>query len=567
MSAVDLTASAANAFVDQLVAEGLADAVVAPGSRSAPLALAFARHGAVRVHVVLDERSAAFVALGIATASGRAAAVVCTSGTAAVNFHPAVVEAHHARVPLVVCTADRPPELQGVGAPQTIDQRRLYGGALRWFADPGAPDAAADLDRWREVAQGAWRAAHGRPPGPAHVNLPWREPLVPAEGQVLAVPRRPPTPPAPPPVVVESIVDSTTTVVREHPRGVLVLGFGAAVDAGVVDAFTAATGWPVLADPVGNGRVGPAAISTYEALARSETVAAAHRPDAVLRIGAPLTSTATGAWLARAAHHVLVDTDGVWIDPDRRATARVLAEPDALLGAIADRFGDLAPDPDRVAWRDSWRAAERVARAALDAALDADAAPLEARVARDVAGALPDGSTLLVASSLPVRALEWSMRPREGLRVLANRGANGIDGFTSTVIGAALASAGSPTVALVGDLCFLHDTNGLLGASARGVDAVFVVVDNDGGGIFAMLPPAREPEFEDLFATPHGLDLVAVARAHGAHAQRVDRAPDVVAALTRAIEAGGVHVLVVPVDRAASVERHRALWDAVAARL
>jgi 2-succinyl-5-enolpyruvyl-6-hydroxy-3-cyclohexene-1-carboxylate synthase len=310
----------------------------------------------------------------------------------------------------------------------------------------------------------------------------------------------------------------------------------------------------VLADPISQLRIPPFAISTYEALLRAPGFAAAHRPDLVVRIGAPLTSKIATAWQAPSIPQVLVDADGQWLDPARAAVERFAVDADALLSAAADALGR---DSSRSAWLSDWQDSEARARAALDAVLDAPGDPIEARVARDVAAALPDGATLVVASSLPVRALEWSMTPRNGLRVLANRGANGIDGFVSTVAGVARAGEPATTVGLCGDLCFLHDTNGLLGASGS---ATFVVLDNDGGGIFSFLPPADLPEFEPLFATPHGLDLVEVARAHGVEAERVDD----VGKLGDAIASDALRVLVVPIDRTKSVERHRALWDAVA---
>jgi 2-succinyl-5-enolpyruvyl-6-hydroxy-3-cyclohexene-1-carboxylate synthase len=565
---------------------------VAPGSRSTPLALALARDGRVRVHVVLDERSAAFLALGIGVASGRAAVVLCTSGTAAVNFHPAVAEADQARVPMLVCTADRPPELQGVGAPQTIDQQHLFGGAVRWFCDPGPPAGEPGAaEHWRSTAARAVAAAHGSPPGPVHLNLPFREPLLPTGAPLVDAPGRPSGEPwtvstSPRGVFVESVVDSTNTsgkpavpagaagiddlaaLVGGHSRGLVVAGFGARAHPNVVGRFAKAVGWPVLADPVSGLRSGAAAVSTYEALMRAERFAAEHRPDVVLRLGAPLTSRAANAWLRDVPRQVVIDPDGRWPDPDRAATDLVRGSADALLGAVAAR-ADTHSRADGSRWFASWMAVEARARAALDAALDArgDARELtEARIARDLADALPGGAALVVASSLPVRALEWTMRPRADLRVLANRGVNGIDGFVSTVLGVALAAArgGGPTIGFLGDLCFLHDTNGLLGAARRGVDSVFVVVDNDGGGIFEMLPQSSEPEFEMLFATPHGLDLVDVARAHGVEATRAEGAAAVRDAVTAAIAAGGVRVVIAPVDRSATVERTHGLWDAVA---
>jgi 2-succinyl-5-enolpyruvyl-6-hydroxy-3-cyclohexene-1-carboxylate synthase len=335
----------------------------------------------------------------------------------------------------------------------------------------------------------------------------------------------------------------------------VVAGWGAGVTAPTAARFAAAAGWPVLADPISQLRTGSHAISTYEGLLRAPGFAAAHRPDLALRVGAAPTSKVATAWLDPSVPQVLVDPHDDWLDPHHAARERFAVDAEALLAAVADELSAPGPSP----WLDEWQRAEHSARAAIDRTLDASPAPCDALVARDVPAALPDGASLVVASSLPVRALEWCMASRTGLRVLANRGANGIDGFVSTVVGIAQADPSARTIGLCGDLCFLHDGNGLLGATAP---ATFVVVDNDGGGIFSYLPPAELPEFERLFVTPHGLDLVEVARAHGAAAERVDDVRKLVEAVLT--PADGPRVLVVPVDRAASVARHRALWDAVA---
>jgi 2-succinyl-5-enolpyruvyl-6-hydroxy-3-cyclohexene-1-carboxylate synthase len=391
-----------------------------------------------------------------------------------------------------------------------------------------------------------------------HLNLPFREPLIPTGAALVDAPGRAggrpwtvsvPATRAPDPREIEQLAAE----VREHPNGLLVAGWGADVRPETAARFAAAAGWPVLADAISGLRNGATAVSAYEALLRADGFAAANRPEFVVRIGAPLTSKVATSWLAADVAQVLVDPDGAWLDPHHGASRRVAAEAELVLGALADALGNgRATSP----WLAAWLDAESRARAAVDEVLDGSADAFEGKVARDVAAALPDGATLVVGSSVPVRALEWCMGPRTGLRVVANRGANGIDGFVSTVAGVSGARSPAPTVGLCGDLCFLHDTNGLLGSSGP---ATFVVLDNDGGGIFSYLPPADLPEFEELFATPHGLDLVEIARAHGSTATRVEDAAD----LPDAIASGAFRVLVVPMDRAKSVERHRAIWEAV----
>jgi 2-succinyl-5-enolpyruvyl-6-hydroxy-3-cyclohexene-1-carboxylate synthase len=554
----DVNTSFARALVDEFVRCGVTHAVVSPGSRNTPLALALARETRLRVDIVLDERSAGFRALGIGRASGRPAIVCCTSGTATANLYPAVIEAHHGHVPLLVCTADRPPELRDAGAPQTIDQTRLYAGAVRWFHDPGPPEeqpsAAA---QWRTLACRAVDATCGSPRGPVHLNLPFREPLVPTGLPLLDDEGRPDGRPfvqttRAPLVPDHATISRLADFVRAHPRGMLVAGCGARVDTETAARFARASGWPVLADPLSQLRTPPHAISTYEALLRADAFARRHRPEVVVRVGAPLTSKIANAWFD-GVPHVVVDPDGAWLDPDRVAHEHLVADADLALMLVAEALGEKdEPAP----WLEHWLDAEHTARVAIDQTLDALPAPIEGRLARDIAAALPAGSALVVGSSLPVRALEWCMAPRTGCEVIANRGANGIDGFVSTVGGVAIARASRPTVGLCGDLTLLHDVNGLRALDADGA-AQLVVIDNDGGGIFEYLPQQALPEFEALFATPHGLDLVAVARAHGVDAIRVDGTD------WSALREPGPRVIVVPVDRTASVEGHRALWHAV----
>lgn len=554
------------AVVDEWVRGGVGHACIAPGSRSTPMAHALAADGRVALHVFLDERSAAFAALGIGRATGRPAVVLCTSGTAAANFHPAVAEADLGRVPMIVATADRPPELRGVGAPQTMDQTRLYGGAVRWFVDLGPPD---DVDGaapwWRSTAARTVAVAGGPPAGPVHWNLPYREPLVPTGAPLVEAAGRPDGTPwtvstRPLRVADRDVVARVAALVRRHPRGVIVAGWGADADPGLVDRVADLCGWPVLADGVSGLRRGPYAVSTYDPLLRGPGFAAAHRPDVVLRLGAPTTGRVLGEHL-RGIPQVVVDPDGTWSDPAREAVERVPGDADGFLRALAVTLQGGRADR---AWLDEWLAAEARARGALDGYLDGLAQPFEGGIARDVVDAVPDGGALVVASSMPVRDVESFARPRDGVAVHSNRGVNGIDGFVSTALGVAI-GAGVPTVALVGDLCFLHDANGLLGITRRGVDLTFVVVDNDGGGIFSFLPQATAmpDEFETLFGTPQGIDVAALAAVHGVPVIEAATTADVVAAV-RDTSGGGVRMVRIRTDRTTNVTLHREAWDAVA---
>jgi 2-succinyl-5-enolpyruvyl-6-hydroxy-3-cyclohexene-1-carboxylate synthase len=548
-------ATFAATLVDEWVRDGLTDAVVCPGSRSTPLALALAGHPGVRVHVHHDERSGAFLALGLGLATGRPAAVLCTSGTAAAELHPAVVEADLAAVPLLVCTADRPPELRDVGAPQAIDQVHLYGRAVRWFGDPGVPDEGG-RDRWRPLAARAYAAATGERPGPVHLNLPFREPLVGTPGDL------------PPPrrggeawTAAEPLGRAEAPPVDLAPRTLVVAGAAPGLDGDLVHAVAAARGWPVVAEPRSAAwRTAGTAVSHLDALLRSPRAAHLLRPEAVLRLGAPGSSRVVNEWLAATeATEVVVGSPG-WSDP--AGTAAVVVDGDA--GAFLRGLARVAPAPG---WLDRWQAASAAAEKALAVELDALDAPTEPGVARAVAAALPAGARLVVSSSMPIRDVERYAAPRGDVVVLANRGANGIDGVVSTAVGVA-AGSGRPTALLIGDIALLHDSNGLLGAAGRGVDLTVVVVDNDGGGIFSFLPQATAlaaDRFEALFGTPHGLDLAALAAAFGADARHLDPGEDAGAAVAAAVAAGGLRVLVVRTDRAANVAAHRRLDEAVAA--
>ncbi len=564
----DATSAFARTLVDEWVRHGVTDACLAPGSRSAPLALALADDERIRLHVHLDERSAAFFALGVGRASGRPALVLCTSGTAAANFHPAVLEAAHGRVPLVVCTADRPPELRGTGAGQTVDQVNLYGGAVRWFVDAVPDDRDGAGAEWRQLASRAVASATGPPAGPVHLNLGFREPLVPTGAPLVESAGRSDDRPWTahvPGVRAPSVgmLDALAHLVSDTPRGLVVAGWGAGVDPRTVLRFGEAAGWPVLADPVSGLRV-PGTVSTYDPLLRDGSFADAHRPDVVLRVGGPLSNKVAMQWLASdGVGQVLVDPDGTWLDPAHTASARLEADAELLLATVADAI-DVPVDE---AWTGAWARADVAARDAIDALIDGWDEPFEGRIARDVFAAVPDDGALVVASSMPVRDVESFAAPRDGITAHANRGVNGIDGFVSTALGIASAHDG-PTVALLGDLCFLHDVNGLLGATQRNVDLTFVVVDNDGGGIFSFLPQAELPEhFETLFGTPPGVDVDAVARAYGIDVTDVASAGDVAPAVDEGVRLGGVRVVRVRTDRATNVARHREVWSAVSAAI
>jgi 2-succinyl-5-enolpyruvyl-6-hydroxy-3-cyclohexene-1-carboxylate synthase len=549
------------AFVGSMVSWGLTDACVSPGSRSTPLALALARDERIRVHVHLDERAASFFALGLAKATGRPTAVACTSGTAAAEHLPAVVEASMSRVPLVVLTADRPPELRGVGANQTIDQVGLYGEYVSWSVDAEVPGERPEVGYWYGLGSDAWAASLRHPPGPVHVNLPFREPLVPGGGPAdlggLAGAFADMT--FPPPRPSRADVEALADLVGSTERGMVLAGTLRGAAPSVLELCDRA-GWPLVAEPTSGLRVA-GALEAGQFLLADEGFVAAHRPEIVLQLGAAPTSRAALQLVATAGRLVIADPDDLVADPFRRADPRMVVDVEEL----ATGASRLVEPRGETSWVSAWREADRRARRAVDALMDGWSEPYEGRVARDLAAGAPDGATLVVASSMPVRDLDACMRPRDGLRVLANRGASGIDGFVSTVLG--VSAAGAPTLALCGDLSLLHDAGSLLWSAGRGYDAVLAVPNDDGGAIFSHLPQRDLPELEALFTTPHGLELGAVARAAGAGHALVVHADDLVPAVDRALAAGGVWLVEVPIDRERDVARHAGVRAAVTAAL
>ncbi len=564
-------------FSDELIRCGLREVVLAPGSRSTPLAMAFyeaARQQRLRLHVRIDERSASFTALGLAKASRLPVAVLCTSGTAAANFHPAVIEADESGVPLVVLTADRPAELRGIGANQAIDQIKLYGAAVRWFCEAGLPEARPGaVGYWRSLACQAWANAAGCVgglPGPVHLNLPFREPLVPGgddewlEGAETldGRPGGQPWTRFPGQGAAGDQLDLPWT-----ERGVVVCGDGD-YDARSLVELAGRAGWPVLAEPSSGARHGPAALSAYQYLLATPVFVRAHQPDLIVSAGRPGLSRPQLAFLrsgpagpgsagpGSARRHVVVaQGPGRWADPQRAAT-----DVAGALRLTGTPGGTGSPG----GWLDGWQRADEAARRAVDAVLDEDESLTEPRLARDLAAALPEGALLWCGSSQPVRDIDCALLPRADLRVLASRGTSGIDGTTSSAIGAALAHGG-PAVAVIGDLTFLHDAAGLaLGPDEPRPDLCLVVVNNDGGGIFSALEQAAFPgPFERLFGTPHRTGLDHLAAAFGLPYQRLERPGD----LTKALQGTGLRMVEAQTSRTENTELRVRLRAAAAAAI
>jgi 2-succinyl-5-enolpyruvyl-6-hydroxy-3-cyclohexene-1-carboxylate synthase len=548
------------AFCDELARCGMRDACTSPGSRSTPVILSLAREARIRCWSHVDERCAAFFGLGAAKASGRPVAIACTSGTAAANFAPAVIEAHWARVPLIVLTADRPPELRDIGAGQTIDQLKLYGDAVKWFFEVDVPQATPESLRWiRALACRAyWTALEGAP-GPVHLNLPLREPLVLEQPLPSEDSGRPDQRPyvARPPAATAPVGD-----LRLPGRGVVVAGrderdrpFGA-----IVADFAGRAGYPLLADPLSGARHGEAAIAHYDLILREAAFTAQTRPELIIRVGDLPTSKPLRAWLAGLSDvpQVAFDPEGAWQDPVAVVGDRLAVDPAACLAAL--------PGPADVdsGWLERWREADRSVAGAITATLGERLT--EPMVARSLAAWLPPEATLFVAASMPIRDMEEFAAAREdGPRILSNRGANGIDGIVSSAFGAAAVSPG-PVVLLIGDVALAHDIGGLLAARRLDLDLTIVLLNNDGGGIFHFLAVSGQTDaFEEHVATPHGLRFDLAADLFGCSYVQPTGLATLRDALRGAGGTPGTTIIEVLSDRAANLALHREVSEAATA--
>jgi len=562
----------ARALVDELARAGVEHACIAPGSRSTPLTLAVARHDTIIPHLHLDERSAAFYALGLAKRTGMPAIVVTTSGTAVANLHPAIVEARQAGVPLIALTADRPAELHGADANQTIDQTKIYGDTPLAFADLGEPKLEAQpLRNLRARADRAVATAIGPPPGPVQLNAPFAKPL--GENQPRPVPEnlderaplgwtgredgRPLT-----------AIDRSRPMPDEAARQALVNRIEAAqhglIVAGpardphrtgpAIQKLAESTGFPVLADPLSGARFTPGAKATcvphYDLLLRDDELAEQLEPDLVLRLGRSPTSKHANDYLERHAPSEQIAIGDGSVPKDHRAIASqsIRADPARLVDAIGD---ELTPDEAK-RWRSAWNEPAQRVRQMLD---DEHDSAFEGTLLAEAARAVPDGGQLFVSNSMPVRDLDTFAQPRDApVYAHGNRGASGIDGIVSTALGLAQAHEG-PTLAVLGDLALIHDQNGLQQLTRKQHDIVFLVVNNDGGGIFHMLPVRENEHFDPYFTTPHGLDLGAASNVHGLDHETV--APDSVPGrLDAALEDACGQILEVRTDRETNRARH-----------
>lgn len=558
-------------FVDELVRVGVTEAVVSPGSRSTPMAILMAEHPKMNVTINIDERSSAFYALGIAKATKKPVAILCTSGTAAANYFPAIVEAYYSRVPLIVLTADRPHELRDVGAPQAIDQNHLYGNHSKWFVEMALPEESEQMLSYvRTMAGRAAGTALSAPAGPVHLNFPFREPLVPnlnleniwstsgKQGKNVNVFVGKPT-------MNEEQAQLISNLLSDKKRGVIVCGAYDEPEFGyAVTTLAEKLQFPILADPLSQLRSGehPKSfiVDGYDAFLRNEAFRETFSPDIIIRFGAMPVSKSLLQFIQKHKEtpQIIVDGDGGWRDPTLFATDMIYCDELAFCNMLMNRTEKRTD----TSWANSWFKINEIVNKNVNA-VHKENSLFEGKVFTELQDILPTGSSLFVGNSMPIRDLDTFFTNNEkGIHVFANRGANGIDGLVSTALG--ISSQKKHTVLVIGDLSFYHDLNGLLAAKQHHLHITVVLINNDGGGIFSFLPQSQEEKhFETLFGTPIGLDYEHAVRMYGGHFTSVTNWKDFREAISNSINGDGLHVIEVRTDRQENVMIHRKMWNNV----
>ncbi|KMJ57710.1 2-succinyl-5-enolpyruvyl-6-hydroxy-3-cyclohexene-1-carboxylate synthase [Bacillus sp. LL01] len=562
------------AFVDELVKSGLENVVISPGSRSTPIALLMAEHPDLHVTVLIDERSAAFYALGLAKTSNKPVAILCTSGTAATNYYPAIVEAYQSRLPLIVLTADRPHELRDVGAPQAIDQLKMYGDYVKWFVEMSIPQDTPAMVRYaRTMAARAAGASLSAPGGPVHLNFPLREPLIPDLDAVDLWTKYKKN--------NESIVEVNVgeyaisyekasyfaKLLSEREKGVIVCGeIPQSKTSAFTDAITKlseALQYPIFADPLSGLRTGSHSKNTivegYDAFLRPDEVKEALQPEVIIRFGAMPVSKFLMQYISKSSHaiQIIVDGDGGWRDPTLEATYMVHAEETRFCEEVAKQLEPRAT----CEWLDLIKSLNDKTKMALSVG-QVDSM-FEGRIITELQALLPDKSAIFVGNSMPIRDVDTFLHSNDKkLAVLANRGANGIDGVVSTALAAS--NAYKNLVLVIGDLSFYHDMNGLLAAKLEKLNVTIVLVNNNGGGIFSFLPQSKvEKHFETLFGTPTHMDYEHAVRLYDGKYTPAPNWHDFRAAVVDSLNRGGLKVIEVPTNRKENEELHRELWKNV----
>ncbi|MEH7272211.1 2-succinyl-5-enolpyruvyl-6-hydroxy-3-cyclohexene-1-carboxylic-acid synthase [Neobacillus vireti] len=566
---VSLTAYLA-AFVAELVQTGIKDVVVSPGSRSTPMAMVMAEHPEINIHIHVDERSAAFFALGIAKTTNKPVAILCTSGTAAANYFPAIVEAHYSRVPLLVLTADRPHELREVGAPQAINQIHLYGQHVKWFADMALPENSDEIIRYaRTVCARAAAIAMQAPAGPVHLNFPFREPLIPKlEEGIFQLEERP--------MGYVKVRNGELTIsedefreiaskLSEYKNGIIVCGdITDEQFAQAVTELSSALNFPILADPLSQLRSGKHQleniVETYDTFLRNEDAKTFLKPDVILRFGAMPVSKALTIFL-KENHHAeqfVIDGGGGWRDPASLSTEMIFCHEtyfcERLVASIDKR--------QSANFLEKWQKINNLTKENMSLIRDYQKLS-EGRLFYQLAEMLPEGATLFVGNSMPIRDLDsFFLNNHKSIKVRANRGANGIDGTVSTALGAALYS--QPLYLVLGDLTFFHDLNGLVAAKLYGIDIRIIVVNNNGGGIFSFLPQSQHPKnFELLFGTPLNLEFEHAVTMFNGNYTKVKDWDHLGELMNTSSDSNGLNVYEVVTNRESNLSEHREFWRIV----
>jgi len=558
------------AFVAELSKTGVKDVVISPGSRSTPMALVMSEHPDLRIHVHVDERSASFFALGIAKATSRPVALLCTSGTAAANYYPAVIEASISRVPLIVLTADRPHELRDVGAPQAIDQIHLYGKNVKWFVEMAPPEKTDEMIRYaRTVCARAAATASSYPAGPVHLNFPFREPLIPKMDEGLFE-------------VTErsggyvdihtghlSLSDEVFEKISEdfssYRKGIIVCGqIDSSEFAEEVTALADQLKFPIVADPLSQLRSGEHdssyIIDAYDAFLRNEDAKEAFKPDLIIRFGAMPISKALTIFIKenRNARQVVIDGGAGWREPSMAASDMLYCDETVFCKKLRSsiRFANDS------AYLETWLAANSIAKEQLSAVSDVQELS-EGKLFHQLAEMLPKDSTLFVGNSMPIRDLDsFFFFNEKKIKVMANRGANGIDGIVSTALG--VASVSQPCYLVLGDLTFYHDLNGLMAAKMYNLNINILLINNNGGGIFSFLPQANEPKhFERLFGTPLDLDFSHVVEMYNGKFDVISDWDHFAEVFVQNQSISGLKVMEIQTMRDRNLTEHRDLWKSV----
>lgn len=558
-------------FVDGLVRSGLKDVVISPGSRSTPLAMTFSEHEQINKWMIIDERSAAFYALGIAKKTNKPVALVCTSGTAAANYYPAIVEAHHSRVPLIVLTTDRPHELRDVGAPQAIDQIHMFQSEVKWFHEMALPEGTLEMRSYvRQKAIRAMHLAQTGNPGPVHLNFPFREPLVPdftlnglwtdertehishapLEGKKM---------------ISDEQLEMVVQAIHGKKRGVIVCG--PQIDpsfAHSITQFASAWGLPILADPLSQIRQGTHAkehvIDGYDAILRSKSVREALRPDFIIRFGAMPVSKPYLFYVQEHAdiHQFVIENNEGYRDPTNNLSHFIYADQRAVAEQFAHVQEEQSADQN---WLKQWNQLNDIAGKHVDVEEEHDVT--EGSVVRSIHKHIPEDTVLFAGNSMAIRDVDtFFTETKKNVSLLANRGVNGIDGVVSSALGAA--TTGKRVTLLIGDLSFYHDMNGLLAATHYNLNVTIVLVNNNGGGIFSFLPQADDPtHFESLFGTPSHLDFSHAAKMYGGTYVLPKTNESFSDALKDSYNRPGLTIIEVQTERRENTDWHLNIWGAI----